>query len=132
MQKFVLEADELLPGIFFDKETRKFKVFGRSCPVNAFEFYEPIFTWLDAYLKEPLEETKVEFFLNYINTASSKMILKLFNKLEELILLGKNVYISWFYTEDDDMLETGEEFENVLDLKFDFIEVDDERQMLDL
>jgi len=131
MHKYLHDADELLPGILLDRDTQKFKLYGKSCPVNAFEFYEPVFNWLDSYIKDPLEQTTFDFFLNYINTASSKMVLKLMYKLEELIELGKNVKVRWFYSEDDDMMETGEEFEKILDLKFEFIETDNEDVLLE-
>jgi hypothetical protein len=126
MEKFFHQADELLPGILLDKKNQKFKVYGRSCPVNAFEFFEPVFDWVDQYKSEPLDETIIDFYLNYVNTASSKMILKLLNKFEDLVNDGKKVNIRWFYTIDEDMKEAGEEFETVINLPFKYIEVEDD------
>lgn len=118
---------ELFPGILLDKESGKFKIYGISCPSNAFEFYDPLFKWFDQYLTEPLENTVLDFNLTYFNTSTAKFLFILMNKFVKLSRTGKDVKIRWFYNEvDDDMKEEGEEFEKILDLKFEYISIDSE------
>ena len=62
--------------------------------------------------------------LEYFNTSSSKCILDVFKKLETLS--GTEVSVKWYYEEDDeDMLEAGEDYEAIIDLPFEMIEVEE-------
>ena len=62
--------------------------------------------------------------LEYFNTSSSKCILDVFKKLESLA--GTEVSVKWYYEEDDeDMLEAGEDYEAIIDLPFEMIEVEE-------
>jgi len=116
------EPKELLPGVLLDKESGNFQIVGTSCPMEPFEFFVPILNWFDEYGKEPLDETILVLNFNYFNTSSSKFLLKILYKLENIQETGKYVRIDWYYSEDDeDMLEEAEEFENIVDLEFDLI-----------
>ncbi len=60
-----------------------------------------------------------DFKMVYFNTASSKMILDIMMKFEEMYQDGKDVLIRWFYPEDDeDMQEAGEEYADMVDVPF--------------
>jgi hypothetical protein len=61
--------------------------------------------------------------MTYFNTASSKIILDILMKLEELHEDGNEVLIEWHYEEDDeDMQEAGEEYSEIVEVPFTFIE----------
>ena len=127
MKVLSYKSEKLLPGILLDRESGKFKIFGKSCPVDAFEFYDPIFIWLDEYLLNPLKSTVLDLKLTYFNTVSAKFLLRIMTKMEKLSGLGNDVKIRWFYNEgDDEMEEAGEEFENILKVKFELISIKDE------
>lgn len=127
MKVLSYKSKELLPGILLDRESGEFKIFGKSCPVDAFEFYNPIFIWLDEYLLNPLKSTVLDLKLSYFNTVSAKFLLRIMTKMEKLSSLGNDVKIRWFYNEDDDeMEEAGEEFENILKVNFELISFKDE------
>jgi len=86
------------------------------------EFYQPILDWLDEYAKEPLDETVFEFRLQYYNTASSKVIFIIMQKLEAIYHAGNKIKVKWIYPEDDEALqEAGEEYEDLIDIPFDLI-----------
>jgi len=75
------KSENLLPGIVLDKEKSEFKIFGTSCPLDPFEFFNPIFEWFASYLKDPLEETVLELNMTYFNTASAKYLLRIITDL---------------------------------------------------
>ena len=55
---------------------------------------------------------------------SSKCILDVFKKLESVS--GSEITVKWHYEEDDeDMLEAGEDYEAIIDLPFEMIEVEE-------
>jgi uncharacterized protein YkuJ len=61
--------------------------------------------------------------MTYFNTASSKIILDILMRLETLHEDGKNITIEWHYEEDDeDMQEAGEEYADIVEVPFTFIE----------
>lgn len=102
------------------------KIWGRSVPEDSQVFYEQLNLWIDEYIKEPEELTSVEIFLEYVNSASSKQILKLLQKLRSVTMKHKKINVTWFYEEgDDDILEKGEYFSSFLKLKFNYIEISD-------
>jgi uncharacterized protein YkuJ len=61
--------------------------------------------------------------MTYFNTASSKIILDILMRLEDLHNDGKNITVEWHYEEDDeDMQEAGEEYSEIVEVPFKFIE----------
>jgi len=97
---------------------------GRSIPENSIEFYKPLIEWLEAYAESPSSTTVLSVQLEYFNTSSSKCILDVFKKLEAVS--GSEISIKWYYEEDDeDMLEAGEDYDAIIDLPFEMIEVEE-------
>ena len=132
MKKLFLEPKETLPGILLERESGKLKIYGKSCPNNPFEFYTPIFEWIDSYMKNPSEKTILEFYLSYFNTASAKIILDIMKKMENLSISGKEVTIRWVYNENDEnLLEAGEDFEKIVDVKFEFAAIQNKEDIID-
>ena len=97
---------------------------GRSIPENSIEFYKPLIEWLESYSESPNSTTVLSVQLEYFNTSSSKFILDVFKKLESIS--GSEITVKWHYEEDDeDMLEAGEDYEAIIDLPFEMIEVEE-------
>jgi hypothetical protein len=124
MEAITLEGTAKTPTVKFDAANGVFEIKGRSIPENSIEFYKPLVDWLDEYAKGPRDLTQVNVQLEYFNTSSSKCILDVFKKLEN-IHKGKNeVLINWYYEEDDeDMLEAGEDYESIIRVPFKMIEI---------
>lgn len=99
---------------------------GRSIPENSIEFYKPLNDWIDEYANSPQSQTVVDIKLEYFNTSSSKCILDLFKLLEKLNEKSTQVKINWFYeVDDEDMAEAGEDYQAIIDLPFEMIEVEE-------
>ena len=115
MEIINLEGTEDTPKIILDKTNKIFEISGRSLPEDSSEFYQPVLDWLAEYEKDPLPETIFDFRLEYFNTASSKLILDVLTALETI----DNVKVHWyFFEEDEDMEEAGEEFSELVDIEF--------------
>ena len=107
------------PTVILDAENEIFEVSGRSLPEDVTAFYEPILLWLDEYALSPNPKTIFTFKLVYFNTASSKLLLDILMKLEQMHEDGKDMLIRWYYPEDDeDMQEAGEEYADIVDVPF--------------
>ncbi len=104
----------------------EFKISGISIPEDSTMFYKPLLAWLAEYSKNPQPETIAHFALDYFNTSSSKDILEVFKALGALNESGKSkVQIKWQFEEDDDDLrECGEDYQQIIGMKFEMIEVE--------
>ena len=97
-------------------------------PENSIDFYRPVVEWLDTYAESPAKITQVNIQLEYFNTSSSKCILDVFKKLENVFKKNneEGVTINWYYEEDDeDMLEAGEDYQSILKIPFKMIEMEE-------
>ena len=123
MEDLNLEGTAKTPTVDF-KSNGELLIKGRSIPENSIEFYKPIIDWLSDYGNSPQSDTAVNIQLEYFNTSSSKCILDVFKKLESLP--DTSVKVKWYYEEDDeDMLEAGEDYEAIIDLPFEMVEVEE-------
>ncbi|MBU8892234.1 MAG: DUF1987 domain-containing protein [Bacteroidales bacterium] len=119
MEVIKLKGTDDTPTIILDKDNGIFEISGRSLPEDVTTFYEPVLNWLEDYQDEANDKTVFAFKLVYFNTASSKLILDILMKLEEMHENGKEVVIKWFFPDDDeDMEEAGEEYADIVDIPF--------------
>jgi len=117
MENFHLTETPKTPMVSFDAKAGKLVLAGRSIPENSIEFYKPLYDWIDQYMKQPRANTLFEVKLEYFNTSSSKCLVEVFRRLEEIQEKGFEVSVDWFYEEDDeDMLESGMDFKEIINL----------------
>ncbi|MCR5454428.1 MAG: DUF1987 domain-containing protein [Bacteroidales bacterium] len=119
MSVIKIQGTDDTPTVTLDKENNIFEISGRSLPEDVVVFYKPILEWLDEYKNDPLEQTVFNFKLEYFNTASSKLLLDVLLKLEDINNDGHDVLVKWHYPDDDeDMEEAGEEYSDIVDVPF--------------
>ena len=126
MDPLLIEITDSTPKIYLDKDSGKFEIIGKSFPEESRSFYAPLFTWLEEYAQNPNEETIFEFKMDYFNSSSSLIILEILNLLDKIFKDGNKVSISWNYLEiDEDMLEAGEEYSELVKVPFVFNSVEE-------
>ena len=119
MDLLSIEATDETPKIILDPENNVFEFSGKSLPEDVLTFYGPVLDWLEGYGDSANKKTVFDFKLVYFNTASSKLILDILFKLEELHEAGADISIVWYYQEEDeDMEEAGEEYADLVDVPF--------------
>lgn len=117
MEALIIEATDDTPKVVLDPSNNNFEFSGKSLPEDVTTFYGPVMDWLDEYAESPNTKTVVIFNLVYFNTASSKLILDILFKLEEIFDDGNDVSIEWHYQEEDeDMEEAGEEYGDLVEM----------------
>ena len=117
MEILRIEETDDTPRIIFDKENGIFEISGRSLPEDCVEFYKPVLKWIEHFRKEPNAASEFVFKLEYINTASSKLIQDILSALESI----KGIKILWYFRKDDeDMEQTGQEFSELVEIPFEF------------
>ena len=108
---------------------------GESRPEDTKKFYAPVFLWLEEYKKyiyflannsHNNIVLNCNFKLEYFNSSSAKSFLDIITFLNEMVRDSKDakLLINWYYEViDEDMHETGIEFEKLVGIKFNFIAI---------
>ncbi|NJK86899.1 MAG: DUF1987 domain-containing protein [Bacteroidales bacterium] len=110
MEDLYIEGSETIPTITF-KTDGNLKLEGRALPENAFKLFEPMLDWAKNI---EVSEINIECNLDYFNTSVSKHLFDLFKEFESNKKVEK-ITIKWMYEDgDDEMLESGEMFEDML------------------
>ena len=100
------------------------EISGRSAPRNSYEFYQPIVDWLEEYSKAPKPKTSVNINFNFFDTGSSRCFIDVLLILQNVHNINQGVEIKWYYDiDDDEMLESGYDFESITRIPFKMIEV---------
>jgi len=124
LEDFFIERTSLTPLIRF-KEGR-LDIEGLSMPKSSIEFYKPLLDYLEKYSKNPLESTKVNIKLDCFSATSSKSLLDVFRKFEEIHKTKRDVVINWYYKENDEnILAAGEDYQSIIRLPFKMIIIGD-------
>lgn len=126
MDTLLIQATAQTPLVNLNPTTGIMEIRGRSIPDDPEAFWGAVLTWFDDYMANPIEETLVRIDLEYFNITSSKRILFLLYKLNELVDSGKKAKVEWYYRQsDEDMYEVGQDYAFMVHVPFDFREYTD-------
>lgn len=124
MENLLIDSTKKTPEVAFSSDGR-LKISGRSIPEDASKFYDILFEWIYHYCLDPPETTTFDIELEYFNSGSSKALLHILRALVDISKKGNTLSINWYYEEgDDDIMERGEYYESILNVKFNFIETE--------
>jgi hypothetical protein len=100
------------PQIDFDFASNRFVIAGESYPEDVSAFYGPLLQRVTEFLSDLGDaEVSFRFELIYFNSSTAKVVMELFEALEETAGSGNQVVITWVYEAgDDNIKELGEEF----------------------
>ena len=105
MDNLDISATETTPEIKFDFSNHHFLFGGESYPEHSDEFYRPILESIQQYSQNDSNEPATFVFkLTYFNSSSARVLMKLFELIDEM---GENreINIEWHYHEEDDTME---------------------------
>ncbi|MEN8122532.1 MAG: DUF1987 domain-containing protein [Bacteroidota bacterium] len=124
MERILIGATQKSPLVHMDAKKGLIEISGRSTPEDTDKVFGPIVHWIEQYVKEPQKKTIVNFHFEYFNSSTTKALMRLINKLQ-IIKKRKSIEleINWLYF-DEDMLEYGQDFEELSGLPFNFVESD--------
>ncbi len=124
MNKLTIEPTKSTPWVYFDPDTGLIEMKGVSSPENSLGFYQKILHGLDDFVLKEDKGLVANLAFLYFNTSSSKClfeVMKRFNRIKES---GREITVNWYYeTDDDDIREVGEDFSDILQLRFNFIQI---------
>lgn len=124
MKKLHIKKTVKTPEILCSPMDGNLLIEGRSIPENSIEFYQPLFDWLDDFVDNPSTDLELNVKLEYFNTSSSKCLVEVFRKLEQVSPDQHTVKINWYYEEDDeDMEDSGRDFKEIISLPIEMHEM---------
>ena len=128
MENFQIEGENYIPTVNFNPESGILEISGESYHEYTIEFFQPIFEWLNQYLEQEGKTIVFNFRMTYFNTSSSRRFLEIFDLLEDYQQnRNGNVTVNWYYEKDDvDMLESGEEYAEDVQLNFNLEPIDEQ------
>ena len=126
MENLIIKGEAKTPTIDFNFNSGELVISGRSIPENSIEFYKPVIEWLESLKVSGKDKVVLDIKLEYFNTSSSKCILDVFKKLEEIKGVGKDASIRWYFESDDeDMEEAGQDFSAIIKVPLELITVEE-------
>jgi len=124
MDRLEFQPTSKTPYVLLDP-AGKIKFKGRSIPEDVSLFYDGLLDWLKSYFDEPAVFSEIDIEMEYLNSGTSKYMLKILKIVKDIDDKGYDLKINWIYEEgDDDILERGEYYASILDLKINFIEME--------
>lgn len=127
MEKVFIEPTRTTPLINFDPDEGLLEMKGRSSPENSIQFYHAVMVNLEQYAISGGSDFTVNIAFEYFNTSSSKCLFDVFKRICKIENSGREITINWYYEEgDEDMMEAGEDYSDLLDLDFNFFEIEED------
>lgn len=121
--KLEITGDTDSPHVKFDNRSGWLYMGGSSLPENVIEFYSPILNWLKEYKESTQTTTLIEFNFDYLNTASTNIMARIIEFMQDIQSNLNSVKITWYYTTGDyDMKELGSELLEGINCEYQIVE----------
>lgn len=122
MKDLKIVSTQSTPLIETDSNRGVIYMEGDSYPENSFEFYSELVSWVSQYLSENNRPLVLELALLYLNTSSIKVMMDIFDELEDAHSAGREITVNWRYDVDNERVaELAEEFKEDCSFAFNII-----------
>ena len=111
MNDLNIQETERTPEIKLSVSEGVFSIKGESFPEDVSAFYGQVIESIDLLKENIPDQFQVIIELIYTNSSSIKALYRIFEGFESIRQGGGNLDISWYFQEDDDIMEElGEDF----------------------
>lgn len=122
MNRLELSATASTPAVLADPEQGLLELRGDSYPENSFQFFSPLLEWVQTYLRDQTRALRLDLHLLYLNTSSVKVMMDLFDLLENAHQDSQSVGVVWYYApENGRIAELAEEFKEDCTFPFEIV-----------
>ncbi|MBQ2099380.1 MAG: DUF1987 domain-containing protein [Bacteroidales bacterium] len=123
LEPIIIEATSDTPRVELDKNRGVFRFEGKSLPEDVIKFFSPVQNWFVEYYNDPNPDTDIEFNLDYFNSSTARIIVKILIASETLHGKTTNMHVTWYYRENDEVMrDRGIELKSVVNIPFDIVE----------
>lgn len=125
LEPIYIAATKLTPSVKLNAEDGLFEISGRSLPEDVLTFYSDIRKWIKKYCENPNPKTIVNFNLEYFNSSSARILVKILIDFEAILLTDNKIKVFWNYKKNDEVIKNrGYEIKSVVLLPFEVRELD--------
>ena len=123
MEDLRINATSTTPRIFFSRNGIM-EIQGKLIPDAESNFWNLVSEWFQLYMFTPATKTTFKLQIDYLNISSSKEVLYLLYRLNELKERGLEAEVIWSYNANDvDMQEVGKDYEHMVKVPFSFFKI---------
>lgn len=122
MEAIFIKATDVSPEIVLSPGDKRYSITGSSRPESPSKFYSPVIKWIDENGEKYLNNTAMDFKIDYFNTPSARVLRELLDQLEKLHLKGVKISVNWYYEDESAKEEFTYEFAHGLTLPINLIE----------
>ncbi len=121
MKRLEIQPSNNTPHIILDVDANTFLIEGKSFPEDSKEFYRPVIEWMDEFKTTKPQVVKISFNLFYLSSSSIISVKQFLMKIVDLSASGTQTTIIWNYDDDDDDIKkTGEDYQKLTKLNFEY------------
>lgn len=121
MESIHIKATEVSPEVIFNPAEKKFSISGCSRPESPSKFYAPVIKWITENGPNHLDNTSLDFSIEYFNTPSARVLREILDQLEKLHQKGIKVSINWYFDDESSKEEFEYEFAQGLNIPIKFL-----------
>jgi hypothetical protein len=111
MENLNIAGSDSSPAIQGNWQSGILAMQGDSYPENSFALFQPVLAWVDNFLKNTDRHLTLDLRLVYLNTSSVKVLMDLFDMLENAHHDGRVVAVNWGFDDRNERIaELAEEF----------------------
>lgn len=121
--RIAIRETAFTPSVRISSEEQRIIITGPSRLEDPSPFYENLISVLEETIINFKSRFSIDFKLNYLNSSSSKWLFHILKNIQTRYGSSRTMSINWYYDLDDEnMLEAGEVFRNLLNVPFKIIE----------
>jgi hypothetical protein len=110
------------PSLIIDGEVGLIRIAGKAIAHNPGTVYKKLEKEIAEYCLDPHLLSTVNIRLINLSSSASKWLYHLLKEIEKINGDETQVIVNWIYEKDNEvMLETGEDFQQIIDLPFNLI-----------
>lgn len=117
LKDIFIEGTAKSPQVDFKNLTGELKLSGRSYPENSFQVYEPLFLWINEYIKSPNQITNLYLKLEYFNTSSLLCIAQIIKTLCRIEQKDYSLFIHLYFDNEDFDIREMDNLKDVISLQ---------------
>jgi len=107
------------PFIYGTANNGKLIIIGKSTPNSVVEIIKPVEEWIHNFAETTSDSLEINIDLCFYDTPTSLMVSSILMMLNKQSDKEKRFSINWyFFSEDEDMMEEGEEFKSIAKFPF--------------
>jgi len=119
MGVLIIKPTKTTPYVCFDPLSSLYEISGNFFSGDPSKIFDLIFEWLNKNMSCLTGKIKFKIKLNYFNSSSIRLMLKMLKILEEHFRAGQDIEIEW-YLNDDDVDNEGIMLSQILEIPFEF------------